>query len=280
MFDTNIVVIGNVLTAPEWRRTANSNTLVANFRVASNARRLDRETGRWVDGNHLRVRVSCWRRLAEGVASSVTVGDPVVVSGRLYTRDWTDSEGNLRTSYEMEAAAVGHDLARGRGKFFRAKTAGTAAVETPEALDRVRGESVAVISEDEAPAIYGDGVPEADEPMFEDPAFAPLEAVPALRGGGFEPFDTQLILSSALPAEEPAEQDQPGPDQPELDQAEQDQAEQDQAEQDRPGQEETDGEDESDAVAEPSAALAGTAEPLPAPRRARGRNPRRQPVAA
>ena len=116
MFDTNIVIVGNVLTAPEWRRTTNTNTLVANFRVASTARRLDRETGRWVDGNSLRVRVNCWRKLAEGVASSVTVGDPVVVAGRLYTRDWTDGEGNTRTTYEMEAVAVGHDLARGRGQ--------------------------------------------------------------------------------------------------------------------------------------------------------------------
>ena len=56
MFDTQVTVIGNVLTAPQWRRTAQSNTLVANFKVASTARRLDRETGRWVDGNSLRVR--------------------------------------------------------------------------------------------------------------------------------------------------------------------------------------------------------------------------------
>ena len=119
MFDTNIVIVGNVLTAPEWRRTTNTNTLVANFRVASTSRRLDRENSRWVDGNSLRVRVNCWRKLAEGVASSITVGDPVVVVGRLYTRDWTDGEGNQRTTYEMEAVAVGHDLARGRARFFR-----------------------------------------------------------------------------------------------------------------------------------------------------------------
>jgi single-strand DNA-binding protein len=193
MFDTNIVVIGNVLTAPEWRRTTGSNTLVANFRVASTARRMDRDTGRWVDGNHLRVRVNCWRRLAEGVASSITVGDPVVVAGRLYTRDWTDSEGNLRTTYEMEAVSVGHDLSRGRARFFRTKSAATAAVENPESVEKVRGEPAAPVSEDDAPAVYGDGVPEGDEPVFEElPARSPdgLEPVAALPGGGFEPFDT------------------------------------------------------------------------------------------
>jgi single-strand DNA-binding protein len=78
MFDTNVTIVGNVLTAPEWRRTTQSGTLVANFKVASTARRLDRESGRWVDGNSLRVRVNCWRKLAEGVASSVMTGDPII----------------------------------------------------------------------------------------------------------------------------------------------------------------------------------------------------------
>ena len=96
MFDTNLVIVGNVLTAPEWRRITSTGSLVANFRIASTARRFDRETGRWVDGNSLRVRVTAWRRLAEGVASSITVGDPVVVYGRLYSRDWKDEKDNNR----------------------------------------------------------------------------------------------------------------------------------------------------------------------------------------
>ena len=53
MFDTYVTIVGNVLTAPEWRRTTQSGTLVANFKVASTARRLDRDSGRWVDGNEL-----------------------------------------------------------------------------------------------------------------------------------------------------------------------------------------------------------------------------------
>jgi single-strand DNA-binding protein len=198
VFDTNIVVVGNVLTAPEWRRTASTNALVANFRVASTARRIDRETGRWVDGNQFRVRVNCWRRLAEGVAASVTVGDPVVVAGRLYTRDWTDSEGNLRTTYEMEAVSVGHDLSRGRGRFFRNKpTAATSATETAEAEGQIRGETATPIAEDEAPAVYGDGVLDGDEPTFEDvPATTPggTDPMAGLRGGSIEPFDTTMVI--------------------------------------------------------------------------------------
>ncbi|ABP55987.1 single-strand binding protein [Salinispora tropica CNB-440] len=141
MFDTHVTVIGTAVTAPEWRRTTQSQTLVANFKVASTARRLDRESGRWVDGNSLRLRVNCWRRLAEGVAASVMVGDPVIVSGRLYTRDWTDDAGSHRTHYELEAVAVGHDLSRGRGRFLRNRPATTTSnTADPTADPRVPGE--------------------------------------------------------------------------------------------------------------------------------------------
>ncbi|MEV4714476.1 single-stranded DNA-binding protein [Micromonospora sp. NPDC049374] len=153
MFDTYMTIVGNVLTAPEWRRTAQSNTLVANFKVASTARRLDRDSGRWVDGNSLRVRVNCWRKLAEGVAASVMVGDPVVVCGRLYTRDWVDDAGNHRTLYELEAVAVGHDLSRGRGRFLRNRpTLTTSTVSDADAERRVHGEPTEPVPDDEAPA--------------------------------------------------------------------------------------------------------------------------------
>jgi single-strand DNA-binding protein len=182
VFETNIVVVGNVLTAPEWRRTS-SQALVANFRVASTARRFDRDSGRWVDGSHLRVRVNCWRRLAEGVGASITVGDPVVVVGRLYTRDWTDGEGNLRTSYEMEAHAVGHDLARGKGKFFRSRpTLGTTETDGPDASGQVRGEPAELLTEREVPTRYGEGIPDEEEPTFVEGRPASLDPVAALIG--------------------------------------------------------------------------------------------------
>ncbi|MFI6266216.1 single-stranded DNA-binding protein [Micromonospora sp. NPDC051006] len=157
MFDTYVTIVGNVLTTPEWRRTTQSNTLVANFKVASTARRLDRDSGRWVDGNSLRVRVNCWRKLAEGVAASVMVGDPVVVCGRLYTRDWTDDAGNHRTLYELEAVAVGHDLSRGRARFLRNRPSmTTSTVEDAEAESRVHGEPTEPVPHGQAPALPDD----------------------------------------------------------------------------------------------------------------------------
>jgi single-strand DNA-binding protein len=171
LFDTNLVVVGNVLTAPEWRRVQNGGSLVANFRVASTARRFDRSTDRWVDGNNMRVRVVAWRRLAEGVASSIAVGDPVIIYGRVYTRDWKDENGTNRTSYEMEAFSIGHDLARGRARFFRAKTGqATTVVEDAESDAMVGGELTVELGPDEPVIAYGEGLPEGEEPTFQDVA--------------------------------------------------------------------------------------------------------------
>jgi single-strand DNA-binding protein len=169
---------------------------VANFKVASTARRFDRDTGKWIDGNSLRVRVNCWRRLAEGVASSLMVGDPVVVVGRLYTRDWTDEHQQHRLMYELEAVAVGHDLSRGRGKFYRTRAVGaTSMVEGDDAENRVNGEPAVLVPPGQAPAGYGDGFPDDPDDFDTGSAFAgplaydPMGAV----GLGAEPgFDVDL----------------------------------------------------------------------------------------
>jgi single-strand DNA-binding protein len=192
MVDTYVTIVGNVMTAPEWRRTTQTNSLVANFKVASTARRLNRESGQWVDGNSLRLRVNCWRKLAEGVAASIMVGDPVIVVGRLYTRDWIDGEGNNRTLYEMEAVAVGHDLARGRGRFARNRpTLATSSLEDPEAESRVRGEATEEVPEEDAPSRFGDHpFDDLSDPDFQHAPISPApayDALAAIRGVGFGP---------------------------------------------------------------------------------------------
>ena len=119
MFDTTVTIVGNALNTPEWRRLETNKAMVAKFKVAATSRRYDRESGRWVDGASLRVRVNCWRRLAENVAAWVLSGDPLIVTGRMYTRDWIGDDGQRRVSYELDAVAVGHDLSRGQGRFTR-----------------------------------------------------------------------------------------------------------------------------------------------------------------
>lgn len=152
MYDNStITVVGNALTAPEWRRFERTNALVANFKIASTARRFDKQNNRWIDGDNLRVRVNCWRRLAEGVVASVRVGDPVVVTGRMYTRDWTTEDGQRRSTYELEAATVGHDLSRGIAAFKRGRlNINTTVVEDAETDKHVKGEPTEAAPEENA----------------------------------------------------------------------------------------------------------------------------------
>jgi single-strand DNA-binding protein len=117
MNETYVTVVGNAVDAPT-RRVLENGTSVCNFRVASTARRFDKEAGHWADGDSLYLKVTCWRQLADNVDASLHKGDPVVVTGRVFTRPY-EREGQQRSSYEMEAVSVGHDLARGIADFQR-----------------------------------------------------------------------------------------------------------------------------------------------------------------
>ena len=111
MRETPVTVVGTLVSDMRPRRVGPDGTLVLNFRIASNERRFDKTSESWVDGESLYLSVNCWRRLAENAASLVK-GDPVIVSGKLRTREWTTEQGERRSVVELEANAVGPDLAR------------------------------------------------------------------------------------------------------------------------------------------------------------------------
>lgn len=127
VFDTQMTIVGNVVDSPKLRRTKNGYT-VATFRIASTPRRYDREQGAWVDGTTLFISVAAWRALGENVAESVHKGQPVVVTGRYCQRNYQQNEA-LRSAYELEATAVGHDLSRGVAQFAKTARPGTPSVE-------------------------------------------------------------------------------------------------------------------------------------------------------
>jgi single-strand DNA-binding protein len=130
MNETTMTVVGNVVDTPKLRRTK-SGHWVANFRVASTARRFDREKAAWIDASTLFVNVTAWRALAENIGQSVHKGQPVIASGRYYQREYTVDE-QPRTSYELEASAVGHDLTRGVAAFERMTRPQNAPVDLDE----------------------------------------------------------------------------------------------------------------------------------------------------
>jgi single-strand DNA-binding protein len=122
MNDTYVTVVGNLVTDPELRNLESNGVPVAHFRMGSTARRWDKSSGGWIDGNSLFVNVNCWRNLAENVSRSLFKGDPVVVTGRLYSREYTGDDGLRRVAFDLEAAAIGHNLARGTSTFRRVRS--------------------------------------------------------------------------------------------------------------------------------------------------------------
>ena len=98
----HIVIMGRLTRDPELRYTQ-SNTPVVSFRVAVDRDFQNRETGeRQTDF------IDCvaWRASAEFVSKYFQKGSMAVVSGRLQMRDWTDRDGNKRTSAEIVADNV------------------------------------------------------------------------------------------------------------------------------------------------------------------------------
>ncbi|MFC7656801.1 single-stranded DNA-binding protein [Pseudonocardia benzenivorans] len=102
-------IVGNVASAPMRRRTADG-TELASFRLASNVRRFDRDAGEWVTITTSYVTVTAWRKLGLNVAASFVKGDPVVVYGRLSTREYVAKDGGTRVDVEIDANAIGPDL--------------------------------------------------------------------------------------------------------------------------------------------------------------------------
>lgn len=127
MYGTNITIIGNVVDEVANRPTTSGLSRVS-FRVASTQRRRDRDSGQWVDGHKFFVNVTFWREFAENVAASVKKGDPVVVNGRIFSRQYIKDENN-HVAYEVEPDSIGHDLARGTSVFTKRRRGFSGSVE-------------------------------------------------------------------------------------------------------------------------------------------------------
>ena len=121
--DTQITIIGNLVGDPELRYTPTGQA-VANFRVASTPRFMDRQTNEWKDGDSLFLSCNVWRQAAENVAESLQRGMRVIVSGRLRQRSYETKEGEKRTVYEIEVDEVGPSLRNASAKVTKSTRSG------------------------------------------------------------------------------------------------------------------------------------------------------------
>jgi Single-stranded DNA-binding protein len=134
MYATELTVVGTLITAIGKRRLPDGTTVVS-FRVASNERRFDRAADTWTDGDTFYVSVTAWRKLAENVHASFVVGDPIIVRGRIFSRSY-DKDGRRQSVTELEAAAVGPDLARSTAVVTRTRRADAPANGSSGPADR------------------------------------------------------------------------------------------------------------------------------------------------
>lgn len=104
----NIVnIVGNVTRDPELRYTP-SGASVCNFSIAWNNRY--ERNGQQIE-NVSYFDVVVWREQAENVASSITKGMRVMVTGRLDQRSWDDQQtGAKRSKVEIVADEVAPSL--------------------------------------------------------------------------------------------------------------------------------------------------------------------------
>ncbi len=103
--DNVITITGNLADDPELRFTPNG-VAVTSVRVAVNQRRFNRETNSWDERLDGFFTCNVWRDQAENVASSLTKGARVVVTGRLRSRSYEDREGQTRWVTEIEADEI------------------------------------------------------------------------------------------------------------------------------------------------------------------------------
>lgn len=111
----------------------------ATFRLGCTPRMV--RGGEWSDEQTIWVTVSCSGRLAEHVRLSLRKGEPVVVIGRLRSRQWVDANGVEHEQLQIRAGAVGHDLAGGCSNFYRLKRTPSGEVVEPGAEGVASAES-------------------------------------------------------------------------------------------------------------------------------------------
>ena len=104
-----ITVVGNLVADPEPRVSQAGKPWVT-FRIASTPRVRDKQSGDWSDGEPLWLGCRAYGDMADNIAASLAKGQRVLVQGRLTQRSYTDSQGQQRTSLDLEVEEIGPSL--------------------------------------------------------------------------------------------------------------------------------------------------------------------------
>lgn len=104
----NVDIVGNLTRDPELRFTPGG-MAVAQFGMAVNRRRQDRQTQEWKEETSF-FDVVAYGTLAENISESLTKGARAMVVGRLEQRSWETQDGDRRSKVEVVADEIGPSL--------------------------------------------------------------------------------------------------------------------------------------------------------------------------
>jgi single-strand DNA-binding protein len=104
MPNINSVIISGRLTRDVDLRYTSNGTPVARIGLASDRRYKDANNN-WQDETSF-LNVVAWSQLAERAAENLKKGSPVLVEGRLLSRQWQDKNDNPRTTIEIVARRI------------------------------------------------------------------------------------------------------------------------------------------------------------------------------
>lgn len=93
-----VILVGNLVADPELKATT-SGVNVTRFRIAVGRRFAKNGETDFID-------IVAWRNTAEFVCKHFAKGKPILVSGALQNRSWTDTEGNKHWATEIVADEV------------------------------------------------------------------------------------------------------------------------------------------------------------------------------
>ena len=164
MNETRITVHGNVVTDPV-QRTGRTGSIYTTFRVAHTPYRRGAD-GRYYDGETSFYSVITFSALAANAAVALRKGQPIVAEGNLTVKQYVGSDGQPRTTAEIDADHIGHDLSWGRAIFERVSRA--AALGHDRTADPDIQATVRAIAEGQAPPSDGQAARSEARPAHVD----------------------------------------------------------------------------------------------------------------
>jgi single-strand DNA-binding protein len=180
-------VSGYVATTPS-RVPNKSGEQMLSMRIGWTPRRFDRVAEKWKDEPSSFATVVCFRKLAENAATCLRKGDPVVVKGTLRIREYEDQAKVRRTTVDIIADSIGHDLGHGVSSFIKSRPQTNLTAAEQEAALEAAGQSA---GDDPDAALAGPDGPEAPEEADEE-----AEEAEAL-GGDLGAMDGEDLLAPA-----------------------------------------------------------------------------------